>query len=273
MNCIISKSHRLAESPVYSVRDNILYWVDILAFKVFAYDFKTKIIKFIKLKYHPTAIFLTNHPKTILILTIKKIFKTNFVYLKNIFSFSFRSNFRTNDAKAISKSKIIFSIMDKKKNKFGSIYYLDFFKKKIALLANKIKIPNSIAKDKNRTFYADSQNGKIFCLKNKKKIFFNKNNFPNTEPDGSIIDCHGQLLNANYKNSSIDIYDKKGFLLEQINLPCKHPTSLCLAGKRLNQIIVTSAKHKNSKNRYDGSVFILNINHQFKGIAERELHV
>ena len=273
MHYTISKSHKLAESPIYSVRDNILYWVDILSFKVFAYNFKTRITKFIKLKYHPTAIFLTNQAKTILILTVKKIFKTNFIYLKDFFTFSFKSNFRTNDAKVISRSKIIFSIMDKKKRKFGSLYYLDFFKKKIMLLANKIKIPNSVAKDKNRIFFSDSQNGKIFCLKNKKKIFFNKNYFLNTEPDGSIIDCYGQLLNANYKNSSIDIYDKKGSLVEQINLPCKHPTSLCLAGKRLNQIIVTSAKHKNSKNRYDGSVFIFDTNHQFKGIAERELHV
>jgi len=273
MNKIISKNHLLAECPVYSSTDNILYWVDILKFKVFSYDFKTKVIKFIRLKYHPTAIFLTNKAKTILILTIKKIFKTNFSYLKNIFTFSFKSNFRTNDAKAISRSKIIFSVMDKKKNKFGSIYYFDFFKKKKTLLANKIKIPNSITKDKKRTFYADSENGKIFCLKNKKKTLFNKNNFKNTEPDGSIIDQNGKLLNANYRNSCIDIYDKRGFLLKQIKLPCKHPTSLCLAGKRLSKIIITSAKYKNSKNRYDGSVFILNTNYKFKGIAERKLHV
>jgi len=270
---ILSKNNKLAECPIYSLKDNILYWVDILKFKVFSYNFNTKVINSIKLKYHPTAIFLTNKPQTILILTIKKIFKTNFKYLKNIFSLSFKSNFRTNDARAISRSKIIFSIMDKKKIKFGSIYYLDLFKKKINVLTNKIKIPNSIAKYKSRTFYADSHNGKIFCLRNKKKIFFNKNNFQNTEPDGSIIDCNGNLLNANYKNSSIDIYDQKGSLLKKINLPCKNPTSLCLAGKHLNQIVITSARNKNSKNKYDGTVFILNINHQHKGIAERELHV
>ncbi len=270
---VISKNNELAECPIYSLKDNVLYWVDILKFKVFSYDFQTKVTNSIKLKYHPTAIFLTNKSKTILILTIKKIFKTNFKYLKDIFSFSFKPNFRTNDAKVINRSKIIFSIMDKKKNKFGSIYYLDFVKKKIVLFANKIKIPNSIAKDENRTFFADSQNGKIFFYKDKKKILFNKNNFQNSEPDGSIIDQNGMLMNANYKNSSIDIYDKKGSLSKQINLPCKHPTSLCLAGKHLNQIIVTSAKNKNSKNKYDGTVFILNIHHRFKGLAERELHV
>ena len=112
---IISKNNELAESPIYSLKDNILYWVDILKFKVHSYNFTTKVRNSIKLKYHPTAIFLTNKPQTILILTIKKIFKTNFKYLKNIFSLSFKSNFRTNDAKAISRSKIIFSIMDKKK--------------------------------------------------------------------------------------------------------------------------------------------------------------
>ena len=113
---VISKNNELAECPIYSLKDNVLYWVDILKFKVFSYDFKTKVTNSIKLKYHPTAIFLTNKSKTILILTIKKIFKTNFKYLKDIFSFSFKPNFRTNDAKVINRSKIIFSIMDKKKN-------------------------------------------------------------------------------------------------------------------------------------------------------------
>ena len=115
MNKIISNKHLLAESPIYSLKDDILYWVDILGFKVFSYNFKTKITNFIKLKYHPSAIFLTNKPKTILILTIKKIFKTDFNYLRDIFTFSFKSNFRTNDAKAIGRSKILFSIIDKNK--------------------------------------------------------------------------------------------------------------------------------------------------------------
>lgn len=270
---IISKHHILAESPIYSAKDNILYWVDILNFKVFAYDFKKKKIKFITLESHPSAIFLTDQTKTILILTIKKIFKTNFIYLKEVFSFYFHSNFRTNDAKAISKSKIIFSIMDKKKKQSGSIFYLDFLSKNIKLLVKKIKIPNSIVQYKNDIFYADSYNGKIFRLRKKNKVLFNKKSFLNTEPDGSILNQNLELMNANYKQSTIDVYNQNGTLIEQIKLPCKHPTSLCLAGKKLNKIVVTSAQLKNSKNLYDGSVFFLENKYKFKGIAEQELHV
>ena len=39
---VISKNNELAECPIYSLKDNVLYWVDILKFKVFSYDFKTK---------------------------------------------------------------------------------------------------------------------------------------------------------------------------------------------------------------------------------------
>lgn len=269
---LLSTNHILAECPIYSKLDNKIYWVDITADKVFSLCLKSYKKKYLNIQ-KPSAIFLTSKMNFIIILNFKGLHLTNFKSIVKIANFRISKNFRTNDAKAINSNEIIYSIMHNKKEPKGKILKYNLKSKKSLTLKKNISIPNSILNNKNNFFFSDSKIGKIykFNYKSKKCEIFNRHDKSISEPDGSVFSKEQKVINADYLNSCINIYDKKGFLEQSISLPCKNPTSLSFFGDKMDKIIVTSAKTNIDGNIFDGSVFMLNKKISYSGVNEPKI--
>lgn len=61
-------------------------------------------------------------------------------------------------------------------------------------------------------------------------------------PDGSVVDQHGHLWNAEWGAGSVACYGPNGQLLERYAVPAKNPTCPAIGGSDYSELMVTSAR-------------------------------
>ncbi len=61
-------------------------------------------------------------------------------------------------------------------------------------------------------------------------------------PDGSVIDADDCLWNAQWNGSRIARYRPDGTIERVVEMPCRHPTSLCFGGPELDTLYITTSR-------------------------------
>ncbi len=79
----------------------------------------------------------------------------------------------------------------------------------------------------------------IWC--GKREVFVRLDQSARGGPDGSVLDRDGNLWNARWGGSAVDVYDPSGQRIHSYAVPVSQPTCPAFVGDALDQIVITSA--------------------------------
>ena len=146
-------------------------------------------------------------------------------------------------------------------------------------IINGLGVPNSICftPDGTLAYYTDSMTGRIMRIATDPasglpagdtEVFAHRGERRGGQ-DGSVLDADGQLWNARFGGSAIDVYDSSGTLIASHGVDARNPTCPAFIGADLDRIVTTSAAMgipAAERHEADGAVIELDV--AVRGIAE-----
>jgi sugar lactone lactonase YvrE len=83
---------------------------------------------------------------------------------------------------------------------------------------------------------------------------------PHHTPDGMTTDVAGNVWIAFWGASVVRRYRPDGRLDQEVRLPARQPTSVCLGGPGLNRLFITTARHELRRpTLHDGALFAVDV--------------
>ena len=190
---------------------------------------------------------------------------------------------RVNDGRTDRSGNLVFGTMNEAEDKrpIASFYQYSLRHGLRRLALPSVVISNSIcfSPDGKTMYFSDTTTRRIMqCdydadaghVANAR--LFAEVDLPNAWPDGSIIDRHGCLWNAQWGGARVVQYAPDGTQMRAIAVPAKNPTCPAFGGPHLDQLAVTTARVDNSRDELEqmplsGSVFTIRLDEQL-GIAD-----
>ncbi len=163
------------------------------------------------------------------------------------------SSNRFNDGKCDPAGRYWAGTMDdSERSSSGALYVLDK-NREVRKMVSGVSISNGLgwSPDSKKMYYIDSPTKKVSSfdydlatggISNRKTIVdFAANNLPGV-PDGMAVDAEGMIWVAHWGGSRVTRWNPStGKLLDTVITPAEHTTSVCFAGKNLDELYITSA--------------------------------
>jgi sugar lactone lactonase YvrE len=161
---------------------------------------------------------------------------------------------RFNDGKCDPAGRFWAGTMDDtEKNPSGSLYVLNK-DRKLKKVVSQVTVSNGMgwSPDDRSMYYIDSPTRKVSSfdyslqsgeISNRRTcVDFGVNNQKGV-PDGMTVDSDGMLWVAHWGGAKITRWNPStGKLLQSLDLPADHVTSVCFAGKNLDELYITTAR-------------------------------
>ena len=244
----------LGEGPVWDVRSQALYWVDIRRPAVQRYDWRERRVTSWPMPEMVGSLAVREAGGLLLAL------KSRIAFFDPVTSAIYpvaapeagRDNMRFNDGKCDRQGRFWAGTMnDLTRDPEGALYRLDPARGCVAMDRG-IRIPNSLAwsVDSRTLYFADSPLRTIFTYPfdpatgdiGQRRTFVTVE--PPAIPDGATVDAEGCLWCAHYDGWRIVRFTPNGRIDRVINLPVQRPTSCQFGGPDLNVLFVTTASQK-----------------------------
>ncbi len=261
IDCIVSDGNILGESPVWSVREQKLYWVDSRGPAVFRHDPATGITESRKTSSIIGSIGLRSAGAGKLVIAMQSgLHKLDFdtgalTFLTDPESDNHENRF--NDGRCDRRGRFWSGTMnDTRRDPTGSLYRFDPDGEATMMLGD-IIVPNSIcwSPDDRIMYFADTYRMQIrsFRFDANGGSLSNEMLFADTRdrkgrPDGSTVDAEGFLWNAEYNGGRVVRYTPDGRIDRVVDLPIALPTSCAFGGPDLETLYITSATQRLSAN-------------------------
>lgn len=244
----------LGEGPIWDVREQALYWVDIRKPAVQRYDWATRTVKSWSMPEMVGS--LAVREKGGLVVALKSqiaFFDLATGALDRIASPEVgREAMRFNDGKCDRQGRFWAGTMnDVTRDPEGTLYRLDPVRGCVSMERG-IRIPNSLAwsVDSRTLYFADSPLRTIFSYpfdpatgEIGAPLSFATVEAP-AIPDGATIDAEGCLWSAHYDGWRVVRFMPDGRIDRVIDLPVQRPTSCQFGGPDLRVLFVTTARQK-----------------------------
>jgi len=244
----------LGEGPIWDVREQALYWVDIRKPAVQRYDWATRTVKSWSMPEMVGS--LAVREKGGLVVALKSqiaFFDLATGALDRIASPEVgREAMRFNDGKCDRQGRFWAGTMnDVTRDPEGTLYRLDPVRGCVSMERG-IRIPNSLAwsVDSRTLYFADSPLRTIFSYpfdpatgEIGAPLSFATVEAP-AIPDGATIDAEGCLWSAHYDGWRVVRFMPDGRIDRVIDLPVQRPTSCQFGGPDLSVLFVTTARQK-----------------------------
>ena len=238
----------LGEGPVWSVGKQTLYWVDIKGKDVYSKGIADASFHKTTFDKRPSAL---GESKNGLVIAFEDgLFHVLDGQREPFCQLDEGPENRTNDGKVAPDGSFWVGTMDDyERNKTGALYRISS-DCVITKLLEGIGISNTLAWDleRNLFYFADSMEQVIWSFRYDKKqhSLTDKQQFVSLRgtriyPDGSAIDAHGFLWNAQWDGSRVVRYSPSGDIDRIIDLPVSRPTSCCFGGPDMKTLFITSA--------------------------------
>jgi L-arabinonolactonase len=275
IDCIVAEANRLGESPVWSVAEQRLYWVDSRGPAVFRLDPVTGTVDRRALPEIVGSICLRRGGGLVAALQSGLHF---FDFDADVLTLiadpeADQPENRFNDGRCDRRGRFWSGTMnDTRREPTGSLYRLDA-DKLVTFIRDDIIVPNSIcwSPDDSIMYFADTYRDQLMCYRfdvdageihDLVMIADTKN--VTGRPDGSTVDAEGFLWNAMFGGGRLVRYAPDGRIDREVALPITQPTSCAFGGADLRTLYVTSATQRMTEAElaaqpFAGGVFALDV--------------
>lgn len=244
---VVQAADTLGEGPVWSPRDARLYWFDIEGRRLNWYEPQSTESGAFELPLRASA--AAPRASGGLILATEKGLAAIDVgtgQFGMIEAFDLGPGFRSNDGKVDMEGRFWWSVMDDDGGKRPGAVYRTGPDWKTQKMLGGIHIPNTISfsPDGRLLYIADSQRQTMFTHEtadlSKAREFIHTRGEAGT-PDGSAVDAHGHVWNAQWGAGRIVRYAPDGRVDRILRMPVSQPTSCAFGGTDLKTLYITSA--------------------------------
>lgn len=278
----------LAECALWNVQEQAIYWVDIIGAKIQRYCVKSRIVRTFEMPHRIGCFSFTPVPNEIIAAFDIGIARYNLISAELEWLAQPEQHLKTNrfnDGRTDRLGRFWAGTMnevsasDNKNSVLGSVYCVDL-NKQCAAKISEVSISNGLcwSVDGTTMYHADSPQRTInaYDFDTQTAQLSNKRIFARTEghrfPDGSIVDAHDCLWNAQWGASQVIRYSADGERDLIVELPVSQPSSVAIGGPNMDWLIVTTARHSLAPERLAaepqaGNIFIYQLL-GIEGIAE-----
>jgi len=247
VRCVVDSQDRLGEGPCWSPREGRLYWFDIQGKRLAWYEPKTEARGAFDLPVRASA--AAPRSQGGLVMATEKglaVCDPDAGTIEVIRPFALPPGFRTNDGKIDLDGNFWWSTMDDDGGKQTGAVFRTSPQFETERMLTGIHIPNtvSVSPDGKTLYMADSKLQTLFAhdLRDLTKI----RRFAHTAgqaatPDGSAVDAHGYLWNAQWGGWRVVRYAPDGRIDMTIAMPVEQPSSCAFGGEDMTTLFVTSA--------------------------------
>ena len=244
----------LGEAPIWDVRSQAFYWVDIRRPAVQRYDWATQEVTSWPMPEMVGSLAVRENGGLVVALKSQIAFfdPATGALVRVAAPEAGRENMRFNDGKCDRQGRFWAGTMnDVTRDPEGALYRLDPARGCVAV-EHGIRIPNSLAwsEDSGTLYFADSPLRTIFSYPFDPATgeIGVRRPFVSVEapaiPDGATVDAEGCLWSAHYDGWRIVRFTPDGRIDRVIDLPVQRPTSCQFGGPNLDVLFVTTARQK-----------------------------
>jgi len=247
----------LGEGPSWDAKNEILYWIDIRGGAIYAHKLGNPNDQVVAKAERVSSV--VPRAKGGLALTLPHGFftlapnSTKFEPLSESIEAGMSTN-RFNDGKCDLAGRYWAGTMDdSERTASGSLYCIDQ-DRKLRKVVTQVRVSNGLgwSPDNQKMYYIDSPTKEVSSfdyslrtgeISNRRTIVdFAASNQPGV-PDGMTVDTEGMLWVAHWGGSRVTRWNPdSGKLLDTIPIPAQETTSLCFAGRNLDELYITSAR-------------------------------
>lgn len=248
--CILECRNELGEGPLWSVRDQVLYWVDCIGRKLFALSPASGNLREWALSGNPGSIALREKAGLFL------------AFRNGLAEFDLETGVETplpagpvdfaaerfNDGKVDRMGRFWVGTVDRRfAEPVGSLWRIANDRLPVRMDCG-FTASNGIAwsPDDRLMYFCDSRPGRIYAYDfdlasgtvANRRVFLDHTALAG-RPDGCTVDAEGCLWVAEVDGSRVGRYAPDGTLLAAVELPVKRPSSVCFGGPDLDTLFIT----------------------------------
>ncbi len=256
----------LGEGPLTHHLRNSLIWCDINNRRIYERFFDSEDTKIFELPVMPSALGIIDQQRVLVATELDfRVFDLDSGESRVHVPFPIDEALRANDGRVHPSGAFWIGTMAKDgRSKPGLIWRL--MNGELTPLIQDVQVPNSIcfAEDGSYAYYTDTPERTIWkvptdpetgAITGAKTPFVVFPDDLKGGPDGSVVDGQGNLWNARWGGSAVDVYNKTGDRIETYKLPAMQPTCPSFIGENLDRVITTTASvGLNSLTEFDGTV-------------------
>jgi len=259
LKIIYNKPLILGEGPIWDIRTQRLYFVDILDRKLFAYDYESELSKIYQFEEFVSCVALTSNPEEILIALESGIYRFDLNQEEKVLVSQpeTKDNFRFNDGAVTPWGSWLLGSMNNLNNGENAPLLPDatlyeIKKDKTYPILNMVTISNGIVFEDSYVYFIDSVKNSVRRFKyingnleNETLIFqFNGSG----SLDGMCLSESRKLYIANWAGYQIIVFDlKTESVINYIPVPAKNPTSCTFGGPKMNQLFISTSNNGEDK--------------------------
>lgn len=284
--CIVQGADRLGESPVWSVREQKLYWVDSRGPAIYRHDLASGTTESLAMPAIIGSIGLRAGGPGLLVVALQTgLYAVDFddetlMFLTDPEADQPENRF--NDGRCDRRGRFWSGTMnDTRREPTGSLYRFDP-DGGVAKVRDDIIVPNSIcwSPDDEVMYFADTYRERIMTYRfhadegavSDMRLFADTSG-RSGRPDGSTVDAEGFLWNAEFGGGRVVRYAPDGRIDRVLPMPVAQPTSCVFGGADLSLLFITSATQRLGEAELQaqplaGGLFVADVG--VKGLPEAE---
>lgn len=256
IDVVVAAPAELGEGPLWSVAEQVLYWIDIDGRAVHRYDPSTGTDEQRDTPGRPGSLALTADPGKLLMSTEHEVVWFDWSTGATVPFVSLEASgigIRMNDGRTDPAGRFIVGTMfeDTGARRFvGSLHCVEADGKTTAL-RRAVGTANGLAFDVDRSlmYWADTPTQQVLVWdydsatgqRRNERVFFDYGAVAG-KPDGACVDADGYYWSASVRGWALTRIAPDGTVERRIDLPVELPTMPCFGGPNLDTLFVTSIK-------------------------------
>ena len=274
---LVDSGTLLGECPVWDVKENVLYWIDIDGHKINCYDPSSCNNETRKLPFKAGSLAIRKQGGLLLAMSngfYNYDFKNEILESRECDPEPERKDNRLNDGRCDPGGRFWVGSMNdlrRIKGQYEGNLYCYHPDGECVSQNLPVGVANGLAfsPDERYMFFADTMRETVWRFDYDKEqgkilnqqVFLNLKNLSG-KPDGACVDADGCYWLAHIYGWKVARYTPKGKLDREIQLPFPKPSMCAFGGSKLDTLYITSISTKddksNGENKYSGGLFAVN---------------
>ena len=274
---LVDSETLLGECPVWDVKENVLYWIDIDGHKINCYDPSSCNNETRKLPFKAGSLAIRKQGGLLLAMSngfYNYDFKNEILESRECDPEPDRKDNRLNDGRCDPGGRFWVGSMNdlrRIKGQYEGNLYCYHPDGECVSQNLPVGVANGLAfsPDERYMFFADTMRETVWRFDYDKdqgeiwnqQVFLNLKNLSG-KPDGACVDADGCYWLAHIYGWKVARYTPKGKLDREIQLPFPKPSMCAFGGSKLDTLYITSISTKddksNGENKYSGGLFAVN---------------